>query len=95
MRIECTPYVLVLVPGKKRPRSVSNALRSGGKDAMRTPMDASADDQICKSVAVHVGSWVLVMALSSTVLEMEQIVALRGGISYVCIALLIWIYMQG
>lgn len=93
IRTECTPYVLILVMGKKRPRSVSSALRNGGKDAMSTPMKASADDQICKFVAAQVGSLVLVMTLSSTVLKMEQIVALRGGISYWCIVSLMWISM--
>ena len=43
---------------------------------MRMPVEHSAEDQMPKSTASHVGSLVLVMAFSSTVLNMEQTVAL-------------------
>jgi hypothetical protein len=54
----------------------SKAFRSGGREAMSMPIDASTDDQIAKLIPSQVGSWVLVMALSSIVLKIEHIVAL-------------------
>jgi hypothetical protein len=54
----------------------SKALRSGGRDAMSMPIEASAEDHIWRLIPSHVGSWVFVMAFSSTVLKIEQIVAL-------------------
>jgi hypothetical protein len=56
----------------------SKAVRSGGSEAMRMPMEASQEDQMVRLTPSQVGSWVLVMALSSTVLKMEQMVALVG-----------------
>ena len=45
---------------------------------MRMPMDSSELDQMVRFTPSHVGSCVLVMALSSMVLKIEHIVALRG-----------------
>lgn len=44
---------------------------------MRMPMESSELDQMVRFTPSHVGSCVLVMALSSMVLKIEHIVALR------------------
>jgi hypothetical protein len=44
------------------------------------PMLSSAPDQIPRFIPSHVGSWVLVIAFSSMVLKMEQIVALKNWV---------------
>jgi hypothetical protein len=41
------------------------------------PMDASQEDQMPRLIPSHVGSCVFVIALSSMVLKMEQMVALK------------------
>jgi hypothetical protein len=43
-------------------------------------MEASQEDQMLRLMPSQVGSWVLVIAFSSTVLKMEHIVALDGGV---------------
>jgi hypothetical protein len=45
---------------------------------MSIPIEASDDDQIVKLTPSHVGSRVSVITFSSTVLNMEQTVALEG-----------------
>jgi hypothetical protein len=56
---------------------VSNALRNGGREAISIPTDSSVEAQILKLMPSHVGSWVFVIAFSSTVLKIEHIVALQ------------------
>lgn len=52
------------------------ALRSGGSDAIRMPRESSEADQIVSGTPSQVGSFVEVKVFSSTVLKIEQIVAL-------------------
>ena len=67
-----------MVEGRIFLKMWSNALRSGGSDAMSIPMESSELDQIVRVTPSQVGSCVLVIVLSSMVLNIEQIVALHN-----------------
>ena len=71
--------VLDLVPVNERIRrkNVSNCFRSGGKEAISTPIESSVADQMERLVPSHVGSRVFIKAESSTVFATEQAVALK------------------
>lgn len=60
-------------------KRLSNALRKGGRDAIRIPIDSSAALHMPRLTPDQVGSVVSVMVFNSIVLNMEQIVALFEG----------------
>jgi len=60
-------------------KRLSNALRRGGRDAMRMPIDNSAALHMPRFTPVQVGSVVWVIVFNSIVLNIEQIVALFEG----------------
>ena len=57
-------------------KRLSKALRNGGRDAMRMPMDNSEELHMVRLTPDQVGSLVSVIVFNSMVLNMEQIVAL-------------------
>lgn len=67
------------VLGNTRRSIRSNCLRKGGSEATRMPTESSVADQMVRFTPSQVGSVVLRRAESSTVLKMEQMVALAGG----------------
>jgi hypothetical protein len=66
-----------MVEGRIFLKMWSKALRSGGSDAMRIPIESSELDQMVRLIPSQVGSCVLVIVLSSMVLKTEHIVALQ------------------
>jgi hypothetical protein len=65
-----------MVDGKIFWNMLSKALRSGGRDAIRMPIESSDELQIERLIPSHVGSAVCVIVLSSIVLKIEHMVAL-------------------
>lgn len=74
-----------MVDGKIFSKKLSKALRSGGSDAIRIPIESSVCDQMDKFTPSQVGSVVFTIVRNSIVLKMEHIVALKIGVSSVLI----------